>query len=107
MLPTRSMDRTRNSWFPTKRPVYSLGEAHSANGAPSREHPNLEPGSFEEKAKLALVAVVVPLGPLASRVVWGALASTVQVWLTGASVVLPAASVARTSKVCSPLARPV
>ena len=40
---------------------------HSANGAPSTEHSNFEPVSFEEKAKLGLVAMVVPLGPLASR----------------------------------------
>ena len=36
--------------------------------------------------------------------VWGAVSSTVQVWLAGVASVLPAASVARTSKVCAPAA---
>jgi hypothetical protein len=46
----------------------------------SREHSNFEPVSFEEKAKLALVAVVVPLGPLASRVVEGRRGSSGARW---------------------------
>jgi hypothetical protein len=73
LLPARSIERTRNSWPPAEKPVYSLVEAHSANGASSRVHSNFEPVSFEEKAKLGLVAVVVPFGPLASMIVWGAL----------------------------------
>jgi hypothetical protein len=47
----------------------------------SGEHPNFEPVSFEEKAKLALAAVVVPLGPLPSMMVWGALGTEREGWV--------------------------
>ena len=59
----------------------------------SREHLNLEPVPFEEKAKLALVAVVVPLGPLASRVVGGALGTeregrVIDFWVAFSEVII-------------------
>jgi hypothetical protein len=59
----------------------------------SREHLNFEPVSFEEKAKLALVAVVVPLGPLASRVVGGALGTeregrVIDFWVAFSEVII-------------------
>jgi hypothetical protein len=59
----------------------------------SREHSNFEPVSFEEKAKLTLVAVVVPLGPLASRVVGGALGTewegqVIDFWVAFSEVII-------------------
>ena len=54
----------------------------------------------------APVALVGSLG-CAVIVVFGAAVSTVQVKEAGVGSVLPAASVARTSKVCEPSARPV
>jgi len=52
-----------------------------------------------ETLLLLLVGIVL--------VTLGATASTVQLWLAGVESTLPAASVARTVKVCAPLMRPV
>ena len=54
----------------------------------------------------ALAAVVVPDGP-AVMLVTGAVASTDQAAEAGVASTLPAVSVARTSNVCGPSARPV
>ena len=64
-------------------------------------HSNVALGSSEENSNVASVWLVVPDGP-ESIVVSGAVVSIVQVWLAGLWSVLPAASVARTEKVCSP-----
>ena len=63
-----------------------MGEVHSTNGVLSSEHSNFEPVSFEEKAKLALAAVVGPLRPLASMIVWGALGTERERWVIYFSV---------------------
>ena len=55
---------------------------------------------------LAEVDAVSPLGP-ESIAVSGATVSTVQVRTASVASVLPAASVARTRKLCSPCARPL
>jgi hypothetical protein len=73
-------------------------------------HWNVEPVSLDVNEKLAELLVDVPDGP-AVIVVFGAVVSgggtsTVQVRLAGEASVLPAASVARTSNVCDPFARP-
>jgi hypothetical protein len=57
--------------------VYCFGEEQVANAAPSSEHSNVDPWSSAENAKLALVLDVDAAG-LESIVVWGAVASTVQ-----------------------------
>jgi hypothetical protein len=73
-------------------------------------HWNVEPLSDEEKPKVAESLVDVPDGPelivVSGAVVSGGGTSTVQVRLAGEASVLPAASVARTSNVCEPFARP-
>jgi hypothetical protein len=71
------------------------------NGAPSSAHWNAAPAS-ELKEKLAAAEVVVPVG-LAVIVTTGGVESIVQVRLTGV-LVLPAASLALTWKVCEPSA---
>jgi hypothetical protein len=77
-------------------------------------HWKVEPLSVEEKAKFAVVEVVVAAGP-ELIVVSGAFVSagggggvdddTVQLSVAGEVSVLPAASVAFTAKVCEPTAR--
>jgi hypothetical protein len=54
----------------------------------------------------AVVAFSGPVGPLVI-VVFGATVSTVQLRVAGEPSGVPAASVARTAKVCAPCARPV
>src|SRR5918999_2167108 len=73
----------------------------AAKAAPSREHSKAEPVSLELKWNEALVLVVVAGGAVVI-VVCGAAVSTVIVRLAGLVSVLPAASVARTSKVWAP-----
>src|ERR671915_595182 len=75
----------------------------AAKAAPSREHSKAEPDSLELKWNEALVLVVVA-GGACEIVVCGAAVSTVIARLAGVASVLPAASVARTSNVCAPLA---
>ena len=74
-------------------------------GAVSSLHSNVEPVSLDEKANEAAAEAVGPLGP-EPIVVSGATVSTVQVRLASLASVLPASSVARTRKVCSPCASP-
>jgi hypothetical protein len=82
----------------------------AAKAAPSSLHSKLEPDSLDENVKLALVLVVVAGGAL-PIVVSGAVVSgggwIVQLWLAGEASTLPAASLARTSKLCAPTARAV
>ena len=83
-----------------------LGDAHAANAEPSSEHSNDEPGSPEEKRKVASVAWVGEGGP-ESIVESGAVVSTTQVRRAGVGSTFPAASRARTSNACCPSARPL
>ena len=64
------------------------------------------PASLDVKAKLALV-LLVAAGGLEVMLVSGSVLSITQVKLAGVGSVLLAASVARTSKVCVPAAKPV
>ena len=68
---------------------------------PSMRHSKLELPSEELKLKSGVVLLDGSDG-LEPIVVFGAVRSTVQVWLAGVASVLPAASVARTSKVWLP-----
>lgn len=61
--------------------------------------------TVEVKLKLAEVEVTVPVGPAVMDVSGGV--TTVQLWLAGVASTLPAASVARTWKVCVPPASAV
>jgi hypothetical protein len=87
-----------------------LGLAQDAHEPESSLHSNTELGSLAEKANDALVAVVEPLGP-ESIVVSGAVVSvgwvTVHDRVAGEASTLPAASVARTLKLCEPVPRPL
>jgi hypothetical protein len=76
------------------------------NPAPSSEHWKLLPASFDVNEKLAL-AELVKLGGPAVIVVSGSTRSIVQVCVAGVGSVFPAGSVARTSKVWPPSARPL
>jgi hypothetical protein len=79
---------------------------HVVNAAPSSEHWKVLGVSDELNVKLAL-ALVLGLVGLEPIVLSGASESTVHVNDAGVASVLPAASVARTWKVCEPCARPV
>ena len=76
----------------------------------SNRQANVEPVSDAVKVKLALPLVAVPEGPplmvVSGAVVSGGGTATVHVRVAGDPSVLPAASVARTSKVCEPFASP-
>jgi hypothetical protein len=102
VLPAASVARTWNVWLP----AVSAGEIVSglvqAVQLPlSTRHSNVELPSEELKLTSGVVLLDGSAG-LESRVVFGAVRSTVQVWLAGVPSVLPAASVARTSKVWLP-----
>ena len=95
VLPAASVARTLNQCWPTARPVYSRGEVHAANAAPSIEHSKSAAGSSAVNVKLALELVVVAGGAV-PIVVSGAAVSILQVYMAGVASVFPAASVART-----------
>ena len=95
VFPAGSVARTRRVWVPSVSPVYWRGEVQKVNADPSREHSNVAPVSSAVKVKVAVVSVVGSSGPVAT-VVWGAVVSTVQVYVAGVRSVFPAGSVART-----------
>ena len=64
----------------------------------SIRHSKVEGDSEEENANDGLESLLVPVGP-ESIVVWGGMASTVQVRTVGLGSGFPAASTARTRKV--------
>ena len=105
-LPAASTARTASVWLPWPSPVYVTGSVHATNGPPSRLHSYVTGLSFEEKSNVAVVEFVAAGGPL-TIVVSGGVPSTVHVRDAGVGSTLPAASTARTSKVCEPSARPV
>jgi hypothetical protein len=81
-----------------------------AQAAESSWHSKLAPGSLAEKANDALVVAVEPLGPESMVVSGGVLSDAgviVHDCVAGDASVLPAGSVARTLKVCDPVARPL
>ena len=81
-----------------------MGDPQPSQEPRSRRHWKLEPGSDEAKPKLALVERTVPEGPVVIEVL-GAVVSvdlTVHVREAGVVSAFPAASTARTSKVCDP-----
>ena len=105
-------------WDPIARPVYACGLVQAAYAAVSSLHskvrlPAAVTLSLPPNEKDAFVSVVVA-GGFALIVVSGAVVSGVGAgswisheWLAGEPSTLLAASVARTSKVCGPTARPV
>ncbi|HEX9379918.1 MAG TPA: hypothetical protein VF891_00340 [Gaiellaceae bacterium] len=103
-LPAWSVARTSKVWLPSVRAGEMVwGLVQEAQLPLSMRHSKPAPGSLE-KLKLG-IAFPDGLEGLASMVVLGAVRSTVQVWLAGEPSVLPAWSVARTSKVWLPSVR--
>src|SRR5438552_279875 len=100
-FPAASRARTSNVWLATARPEYACGDVHALHAAPSNRHSNAAPVSLALNANDAEVEVVVPDGPDES-VVSGAAVSIVHERVAGVASVFPAASVARTAKVCDP-----
>ncbi len=100
-----------NVYVPSARPVYGCGELHAdalpvVAPGPSSLHSNVDPASDASNVKVALVTLIVPLGPSSIEVL-GAVASTVNERVAGDGSSLPAASRALTVKVYAPSARPV
>ncbi len=82
-----------------------LGEVHGAYEPVSSEHSKVTFDSFEENVKLASV-LEVEAGGVGPRVVSGSESMT-HVYVAGVGSTFPMASIAATSKVCVPCARPV
>ena len=76
--------------------MYSCGLVHAVKAPASSLHSNVEPGSFDSNANVAVVSFVGSVGPDVI-VVSGALVSIVQLCVAGVASVLPAMSVALTS----------
>ncbi len=103
-LPDASLARTWRVCRPSGSCASVSGLLHAAKAPTSTAHSKVAPGSFEWNVKVGVLSAVSPAGP-ESMVVSGAVASIVQPSETK-SPTLPAASVARTSKVWWPSARP-
>jgi hypothetical protein len=103
-FPAASVARTENVCEPSASSAYSRGLVQVSKAPLSREHSNVAPAS-ELNEKLAPAELVVTAGPLVS-VVSGAVESIVQAKEAGVASMFPAASLARTEKLCSPSARP-
>ena len=90
-------------WAPSASAAVVVGGEEQAAKAPaSTGTGSVAPGSSDEKVKLGVVVVGRARWGPESIVVSGAVVSTVKVRLAGVGSVLPAASMARTSKVWAP-----
>src|SRR5207302_1357798 len=97
-----SVARTSKVWLPSLSAGESVsGLVQAVQEPASILHSKLEPVSLELKEKLGVVLLEGSLGCAVIEVL-GAAVSIVQVWLAGVASVLPAWSVARTSKVWLP-----
>ena len=102
MLPAASVARTWKVWLPAVSAGETVsGLVHDVQLPASTRHSKLEPLSEELNVKLGVVSLEGSAG-FELIVVFGAVRSTVQVWLAGVASVLPAVSVARTWKVWLP-----
>ena len=110
VLPAGSVARTSKVCGPSASADVVNGVVQAANAAASTRHSNVEPASVEVKVKVGRVVVgrAARAGPPVMEVSGGWLSSTVEtvkVRLAGVGSTLPAASMARTSKVCGPSVR--
>jgi hypothetical protein len=113
-LPAWSIARTWNVCVPGPSGGVVNGEAHGVNAPPSMLHSKRDPGSLEVNSKVGVLSLVEPEGPAVIIVSGGVVspggggggALTVKPRLAGVASTLPAASRARTSKVCGPGGRP-
>jgi hypothetical protein len=101
VLPAASAARTSKVCAPSASVAVVCGDEQSASAAASTRHWKLAPASLENDS-VGVESFVSPSGP-EPIVVTGPTVSTVKARLAGAPV-LPAASAARTSKVCAPSA---
>ncbi len=101
VLPAGSVARTSKVWLPAPSAGEVKGLVQVVQEPPSMRHSKVEPGSLELKVKVGVVSLDGWAG-VESRLVTGAVRSIVQVSLAGVASVLPAGSVARTSKVWLP-----
>ena len=83
------------------------GEVQLANVPESTRHSNVEPVSVEVNVNVGVLSLVGPDGPAVMLVSGGVVStvSTVKARLAGVASTLPAASMARTSKVWAPSLR--
>src|SRR5918992_1006971 len=85
--------------------VAPSSEQSSVASAPSNAHSNVAPARLEVNSSVALEASVGSAGP--EVIVVSGAGRTVHVWLAGVWSTLPAASLARTRKLCTPADRSV
>ncbi len=105
VLPPKSVARTSKVWLPAPRAGATVkGVVQAVQLPPSMRHAKVEPGLSELKVKVGVVSFDGSAGP-ESMLVAGAVRSIVQVSLAGVASVLPAVSVAWTSKVWLPAPR--
>ena len=102
-MPAASVAGASNVSGPSASVLYACGDVHAVNVPPSIRQANVEPASDEENVNEAVVLFTGVDGPPVI-VVSGAVASTVHAREAAVWSTLPAASVARTSKVCGPSA---
>jgi hypothetical protein len=100
-LPTGSVARTVKVWLPSARLLVSNAGVHATNAPPSTAHSNVAVASVEVNPKLA-VALFDGSAGRCVIVTSGAVASTVQVRVTGDGSTCPVWSLARTVNVCMP-----
>ena len=105
-LPAASCARTRKSCAPFASPVRTWGDVQSCHAPSSSRHSKPAPASPDPNANSARLDAVVASGA-ESKVVSGSTVSTIQVRAASLASTFPAASVARTRRVCSPWASPV
>ena len=105
VFPASSVAFTLNVCEPSARPEYAFGLEQAEKPAPSSSHAKLAPLSLAPKEKLGPVSLEGSEG-FAVTLALGGVVSTVHVKIAGVESVLPAASVAFTSNVCWPSARP-
>src|SRR4051794_2630348 len=104
LFPAASVARTSKVWLPSASAAVVCGLVQALQLPPSTRHSNVEPASDEWNVN-AGVAVLSSAGGAESIVVSGAVRSIVHVKEAGLASVLPAGSVARTSKVWLPPGR--
>ncbi|MEJ7787875.1 MAG: hypothetical protein WKF96_23990, partial [Solirubrobacteraceae bacterium] len=106
VLPAASVPRTSYLCRPGLTALVVCGEVHDAKGSPSTRHSKLDPASSALNANVGVSSSLVGGGPavivVSGGVVSGGVVSTVKAREAGDESVLPAASVARTAKVCWP-----
>jgi hypothetical protein len=102
--PSGLLALTSKAWWPSERPLRVCGDAHGAQGPKSSAHSNVEPAWSEENVNVALVTPGSGSTGGSSAVSGGC--TTVHSWCEGVASALPAASTARTSRMCAPVARP-